>query len=90
MTITIITGTFVEHRTGHIERPIMFEFMCECTIEGETFTAPWHECMAEITRRFPEVEFAAVWAGRVVTFVPTRRRTVVVDPECSLFASEVI
>ena len=60
------------------------------TVEGEVVICPWHIALEELTRRFPHAHFEFEWVGRMCTFIPSGVRTLVIDPECSLFATEVI
>lgn len=90
MTITARFSSIVTTSTGDWRRPLFIDIEFVFSIDGVEFTCPWIVGVSEIISRFPEFEFTTAWVGQTCTFSPVPRHTVVIDPVCSFFASEVI
>jgi hypothetical protein len=89
MAITFELTRFDVTWGGEMPRPLIGTVEGVFTVEGRAVTCPWHVAMDELTRMFPNVEFVTAWVGHVCTFVAVRRRRIVIDPVCPIFATEV-
>jgi len=85
-----ITGIRMNPNPSNPNRPVFIHLDCRMVVNGDTFDGTWPECMDEIGRRFPGIEFTGNWVDGMYRMVEAGNTPVmVVDEDCPLFYVEV-